>query len=154
MSIGRRRLGLQGELHLCGEPKPQVASSGIDTAAVHRPYAVRRLAKVIAAVVELRAPHVPHRLEAGRGAARGTLIWDPDVWMSFKTAEKVLSSDPGLLTGSTAAMAAHDGRLRPGISRTRATADVTLLSADVMRSIRHRRRPRGARDRFQRDATR
>ena len=66
-----------------------------------------------------------------------TLIWDPDVWMSFKTAEKVLSSDPGLLTDRRQRWLHMIGRLRPGISRTQATADVTLLSANVMREHPH-----------------
>ncbi len=62
-----------------------------------------------------------------------TLIWDPDVWMSFKAAEKVLGSDPSLLTDRRQRWLHMIGRLRRGMSQTQAAADVTLLSADVSR---------------------
>ena len=84
-----------------------------------------------------------------------TLIWDPYVWMSFKTAEKVLSSDRACSRIVTATMAAHD---RPTSARHQSDPGGCRRDAALRRRESrpsgYRRRACGAGDGHQRDAAR
>jgi len=70
------------------------------------------------------------------GVAPGTFgrmlfIWEPDVWMPFKTAERVLRTPPRMLTDRTERWLHMIGRLKPGVNEPRARTDVRLLSSRI-----------------------
>ena len=62
-----------------------------------------------------------------------TLIWEPDVWLSLKGAERVLGSSPGILTDRTQRWLHPIGRLKPGMTRAQALADVKLAASQIER---------------------
>jgi predicted permease len=61
------------------------------------------------------------------------LVWEPDVWMSLETAERVLGNAPILLTDRTERWLHMVGRLEPNVSRPQALADLTLVSSGIER---------------------
>jgi hypothetical protein len=62
---------------------------------------------------------------------RMMLIWEPDVWMSFKTAERVIGSPSRLLTDRRERWLHMVGRLKPGVSESQARADVQVLASRI-----------------------
>ena len=62
-----------------------------------------------------------------------TLVWNPDVWVSLKTAERIFSSDPRQLTDRSQRWLHLVGRLAPGVSRPQALDDVTRVSSTLAR---------------------
>jgi predicted permease len=62
---------------------------------------------------------------------RMKLIWEPDVWMSFKTAERVIGSPSRRLTDRRERWLHMLGRLKPGVSESQARADVQVLSSRI-----------------------
>ena len=59
--------------------------------------------------------------------------FDPDVWMSLKTAEHVMGSSPSALTDRSERWLHMVGRLKPAVSATQAAADVQLVAAAIAR---------------------
>jgi predicted permease len=62
---------------------------------------------------------------------RMLFIWEPDVWMGFKTAERVLGTPPRMLTDRSERWLHMVGRLKPGVSASQALTDVHLLSSRI-----------------------
>ena len=58
----------------------------------------------------------------------------PDVWMSLKSAERVMGSPPSALTDRTERWLHMVGRLKPGVSATQAAAEVQLIAAAIARA--------------------
>ena len=63
----------------------------------------------------------------------GGMTWgfEPAVWMSFHTAEKVFGSPPTLLTDRSQRWLHMVGRLRPGVTEAQAAADVAGTAARI-----------------------
>lgn len=61
------------------------------------------------------------------------MLWafEPDIWMSLETSERVLGSSPSQLTDRRRRWLHMVGRLRPGATKAQALADVQLISARV-----------------------
>ena len=57
--------------------------------------------------------------------------FDPDVWMSFRSAEKVLGSPPSELTDRTQRWLHMIARLRPGTTEANAAAEVSRIAAGI-----------------------
>ena len=64
---------------------------------------------------------------------RMLLVWEPDVWMRFKTAQQVVSTPPRMLTDRRQRWLHLIGRLKPGVSGSQARTDVQLLSSRIER---------------------
>jgi predicted permease len=62
---------------------------------------------------------------------RMLFIWEPDVWMPFKTAERVLGAPPRMLTDRTERWLHMVGRLKPGMSESQARVDLQGLSSRI-----------------------
>jgi len=70
------------------------------------------------------------------GVAAGTfggMTWafEPDVWMSFDTAQKVRGSPPTALTDRSQRWLHMVGRLRPGVTAAQASADVAAIAGGI-----------------------
>ena len=59
--------------------------------------------------------------------------FEPDVWMSLRGAERILGSDPNLVTNRAERWLHLVGRLAPGVSASQAAADVELVAAALGR---------------------
>ena len=60
-----------------------------------------------------------------------TLVWEPQIWMSLKAAERILGNSPALLTDRTQRWLHPLGRLKPGMTRAQALADVRLVASQI-----------------------
>src|SRR3954469_15046050 len=66
------------------------------------------------------------------GAFRGmTWGFEPQIWMSFRSAEKVMGSPPSELTDRTQRWLHMIGRLRPGATEAQAAAEVSSIAAGI-----------------------
>jgi predicted permease len=76
---------------------------------------------------------------------RGLLLaWAPNVWISPKTAERVVGSAPSQLTDRTQRWLNLIGRLRPGVTRGQASAEVLSIAAQIAREHSETNRDRTA----------
>ncbi len=76
---------------------------------------------------------------------RGLLLaWAPNVWISPRTAERVVGSAPSLLTDRAQRWLNLIGRLRPGVTRDQASAEVLSIAAQMAREHPETNRERTA----------
>jgi predicted permease len=62
-----------------------------------------------------------------------TLVWEPQIWMSLKAAERILGSSPNVLSDRTQRWLHPIGRLKPGVTRAQALADVKRVASQIER---------------------
>jgi putative ABC transport system permease protein len=60
-----------------------------------------------------------------------TLVFEPDVWMSFDAAQKALGSPPTAMTDRSQRWLHMVGRLRPDVTVAQAATDVTAIAAGI-----------------------
>src|SRR5439155_11235750 len=88
---------------------------------------------LLGTIVQLQ--NQPVRIIGVAPATFSGMTWgfDPDVWMSLKTAEQVMGSSPDALTDRRQRWLHLVGRLKPVVSATQAAADVQLVAAAIER---------------------
>jgi predicted permease len=73
-----------------------------------------------------------------------TLVWEPQIWMSLKAAERIMGSSPNLLTDRAQRWLNPIGRLKQGVTRAQALADVRLVASQIERDYPERDKGRSA----------
>jgi predicted permease len=87
--------------------------------------------RIVGAIVRLNEVPATVAGVAPPTFGRMLFVWEPDFWLSFKTAEHVLGNSPRMLTDRSERWLHMIGRLQPGVGDRQASADVQLLSSRI-----------------------